>query len=189
MVASEHHQQSDRPSSVRPSLSAEELHLRIDEEIARAERYGTMLSCLLLVVDNLEELEHEHGGALREETLGYIAGAVPRELRRFDRLGRLSSRELLIVLPGADGPSGEMVARRVLDRLRTIKVEVGGERQTLRVSVGITVWRDESDVEILLQRARATTSRAITEEQGSVAGHPPGVTQRQGPPGRPAGGP
>src|SRR6202007_2016655 len=107
-------------------LAPRELQGRLDEELARAERYATPLSCLLLVVDNLEELEQEHGGGLREQTLSYIAGALPRELRRCDRVGKLSDGELLVLLPGADGASGEMVARRVLERMRTIKVEVDG---------------------------------------------------------------
>ena len=96
---------------------------RLAEEIGRAERHGTPLSCLLVVIDNLDEMAREHGSELLEQTLAYIAGALHRELRRFDRVGMPSDRELLIVLPGADGPRGEMVARRVLERLRTIKVE------------------------------------------------------------------
>ncbi len=45
------------------------------------------------------------------------------------------------MLPGADGPRGEIVARRVLERLRAIKVEVDGERQPLRIAVGLAAWR------------------------------------------------
>ena len=96
---------------------------RLGEDIGRAERHGTHLSCLLIVVENLEELAGEHGGELREQTMAYMAGALRSDLRRFDRVGMPSDRELLIVLPGADGPRGEIVARRVLDRLRAIKVE------------------------------------------------------------------
>jgi diguanylate cyclase (GGDEF)-like protein len=152
---------------------AVELDGRLDEEIGRAERHGTPLSCLLVVVDNLEEMAGEHGGELREQTLAYIAGALRRELRRFDRVGMPSDRELLIVLPGADGPHGEMVARRVLDRLRAIKVEARGTRQALRISVGLSVWRSESTAATLLQRARAAAERAANGE--AVRSHGPGA--------------
>ncbi len=116
---------------------ASELNARLGEEIGRAERHGTNLSCLLVVVDNLDEMAGDHGSELREQTLAYIAATLRRELRRFDRVGMPSERELLIVLPGADGPRGEMVARRVLDRLRAIKVEAKGQRRGLRISVGL----------------------------------------------------
>ncbi|HXD53418.1 MAG TPA: diguanylate cyclase [Solirubrobacteraceae bacterium] len=139
---------------------AVELDERLSEEIGRAERHGTQLSCLLVVVDNLEEMAGEHGGELREQTMAYIAGALRRELRRFDRVGMPSDRELLIVLPGADGPRGEMVARRVLDRLRSIKVEARGRREALRISVGLSAWRPEATPRTLIGRARAAAERS-----------------------------
>ena len=46
------------------------------------------------------------------------------------------------LLPGADGPRGEIVARRALERLRTIKVEVGGQRLPLQISMGLAAWRE-----------------------------------------------
>ena len=94
-------------------------------------------------------------------------------LRRFDRIGRPSDRELLILLPGADGPRGEMVARRVLDRLRTIKVEAGGARRPLRVSVGLAAWREGSSGDELLARTRAAAQVSGGEEAHAGSGSPP----------------
>jgi diguanylate cyclase (GGDEF)-like protein len=155
-------------------LGAAALDERLDEEIARAERHGTQLSCLLVVIENLDELAGEHGEELREQTLGYVAKALGGELRRFDRIGRPSGQELLIVLPGADGPRGEMVARRVLDRLRAIKVEAHGARRPLRVSVGLSAWQDGGAADELLLRARAASQVANGEDVSTAgAGAPP----------------
>jgi two-component system, cell cycle response regulator len=160
MAASDHNLRFDPPSADgSASLSPAGLDARLDEEIGRAERHGTQLSCLLVVIDNLGEFSYEHGSELPEQTLAYVAGALGRELRRFDRIGRASESELLIVLPGADGPRGEMVARRVLDRVSTIKVEVDGERRPLRVSVGLAAWRSDDSADELLARARAATRK------------------------------
>ena len=41
-----------------------------------------------MVIEDLDELAREHGSDLREQTLEYVAGALRRELRRFDRVGR-----------------------------------------------------------------------------------------------------
>lgn len=144
---------------------ATELDERLREEIGRAERHGTALSCLLVVVENLEQMIGEHGEELREQTLAYIAGALRRELRRFDRVGMPTDREVLIVLPGTDGPRGEIVARRVLDRLRAIKVEARGERRALRISVGLAAWRSDTTPAGLLRRARAAAARSAGAEQ------------------------
>ena len=155
---------------------AAELDERLLEEIGRAERHGTQLSCLLVVVDNLDEMAGEGSrsegavGELREQTMAYIAGALRREVRRFDRVGLPSDRELLIVLPGADGPRGEMVARRVLDRLRAIKVEARGRRRPLRISVGLAAWRADTTPATMLARARAAAERSANGENGAAGG-------------------
>jgi diguanylate cyclase len=160
MAASDPHPRSPPSHSGRVAcLSAPELAERLEEEINRAERHGTALSCLLVAIDNLEELSREHGSELPEQTLAYVGPALQRELRRFDRIGRPSEGELLLVLPGADGPRGEIVARRVLERLRAIKVEADGQRRPLRVSVGLAAWRKDSSGEDLVARTRAAAQR------------------------------
>ena len=64
-----------------------------------------------------------------------------------------------MLLPGADGPRGEIVARRALERLRAIKVEAGGQRRPLRVSVGIAAWQGDVGGEELLAQTRAAARR------------------------------
>jgi len=174
-------------------LSAVALDERVDEEINRAERQGTHLSCLLVVVENLEEMIREHGRGLSEETLTYVAGALRGELRRFDRIGRPGEGELLIVLPGADGPVGEIVARRVLERVRTIKVESHGTRRPLQISVGLAAWRSDMSGPELLARSRTAAKRRNGEDQaaaqqtgGEVAtGTPPVAGEQRWPPAGP----
>src|SRR2546429_7275298 len=113
---------SDRDPSTAPApagwtacLSAEALVRRLDEEINRAGRHGTPLACLLVTIGNLEELSREHGSELAERTLAYVVGALRAQLRSFDRIGRPSGPELPVLLPGADGPRGQGLARRPPD--------------------------------------------------------------------------
>lgn len=163
-------------------LSAQALEDRLVEEINRAGRHNTPLSCLLVTVGNLEELSRRHGSELTEQTLSYIARTLQTQLRRFDRIGRPSDGELLVVLPGADGPRGEIVARRVLERLRTIKVESDGTRQPLRISVGLAAWQADLSGDDLLEQARAAARRGNGADVSSgmpgssppVLGRPPG---------------
>jgi diguanylate cyclase (GGDEF)-like protein len=140
-------------------LSAESLEQRLEEEINRAGRHGTPLSCLLVVIEDLPALASAHGSELSEQTLVYVGEALRRELRRFDRVGRPSEGELAVLLPGADGPRGEIVARRALERLRAIKVEAGGTRRPLRVSVGLAAWREDLDCAGLIAQTRAAAHR------------------------------
>jgi len=183
MAASDHNPSSERPTAdAVPCLSAPELEERLHEEVNRAGRHGTSLSCLLVTIGNLDELAREHGSDLSEQTLAYVASALGSQVRGFDRIGRPSKSELLLVLPGADGPRGEIVARRVLERLRTIKVESDGARQPLRISVGLASWQQEQSGEELLELARTAARRGYGADSASglasssppVLGRPPG---------------
>jgi diguanylate cyclase (GGDEF)-like protein len=157
MAANDPHQRSDRPApGAAECLDAAALDERLEEEIGRAERHDTPLSCLLVMVENIDELARDHGVELREQTLEYVASALQGELRRFDRVGRSSPRDLLLVLPGANGPRAEIVARRALERLGTIKVEAGGTRRPLEISLGLATWRKDVGAKALLEQARAT---------------------------------
>jgi diguanylate cyclase (GGDEF)-like protein len=127
---------------------------RLAEEIDRAGRDGTALSCLVLEIEDLEELRSRYGSPLADQALDYVEATLRRELRGSDQIGRLSHCELLAVLPGADGPQGEIVARRLLERLRTVKVEADGRRRPLRISVALAAWRAGLSCEDLLAETR-----------------------------------
>lgn len=141
-------------------LSPPALKARIDEEVGRAARHGTALSCLLVDIEDLDEIALAHGVELSERTLDYAGKALRSDLRRFDRVGRTGDGALFVVLPGADERRGEIVARRALARLRAIKIEVEGARRGLRVSVGVAAWRDGQTAEQLLAQTRAAATAA-----------------------------
>jgi diguanylate cyclase (GGDEF)-like protein len=168
---------SPAPAGRTACLAADALARRLEEEINRAGRQGTALSCLLVTIGNLEELSREHGAELAERTLEYVEGVLRRQLRAFDRIGRPSDSELLVVLPGADGPRGETVARRSLERLRTIKIEADGKRRPLRVSVGLAAWRQEQSAEDLLAqtRAAARAQAGVEPTAGGITTSPPAL--------------
>jgi diguanylate cyclase (GGDEF)-like protein len=136
------------------SLDAQQLAERIDEEIGRAIRHRTPLCCLLVRLDELDQIAEAYGAELSERALSHVSEALLAELRRFDRVGRPQEDELAVLLPGAASAQGEAVARRALQRIRAIKIEAAGARRTLSVSVGIAAWRQPATAEDLLRQAR-----------------------------------
>jgi diguanylate cyclase (GGDEF)-like protein len=157
----------DKPLVRRSDISgAAELLARLGEEISRAERQRTALSCLLVGLDR-ERLSDEHGEQAPEQALSYMAAVLTRQLRRFDRVGRFSERELLVLLPGADGPRAEIVARRALARLRAVKVELDGSRHSIAVAIGLGTWRAGLSATRLLEQTRLVSG-------GERAQHTPG---------------
>jgi diguanylate cyclase (GGDEF)-like protein len=173
MAASDPNTSSDRSiSGAVLCLPAAALEERLHEEINRAARHGTPLSCLMVTIGNIDELAREHGEELAEQTLQYVARALGGQVRDFDRIGRPSEVELFVVLPGADGPRGEIVARRALRRLRMVKVESAGERRPLRISVGLVAWQQDTSAGDLLEQARAAARSGYNGESTVAAPSP-----------------
>jgi diguanylate cyclase (GGDEF)-like protein len=153
---------TEHPPSREPRrcLPAGQLVARLEEEINRALRHRTSLSCLLVSLDDVERLAHAHGEELPGQALAYLGRALTPELRSFDRIGYAADGELIVVLPGADEQRGEIVARRALGRLHAVKVELDGRREPLRISVGIAAWREGLTGEQLLSQTRLAAQRS-----------------------------
>lgn len=153
-------------SGRRRCLSAEELHERLEEEVGRAIRHGTALSCLLVRLDDFDAIAAAHGETLAEQALLRCAQAMRAELRAFDRVGKPRSGALLVVLPGADATAGGTVARRSLKRLRAIKLESGQSRTGLSISIGIAAWEDGWGAERLIEESEAAAAIARRPTEG-----------------------
>lgn len=164
MAASDIQNITRGPQGPRDCLSTAELALRLEEEVNRAGRHRTPLSCLLVSLEDVQALAHVHGEEMPAQTLAYLGAALGRELRRFDRVGHAAEGELLVVLPGADERRGEIVARRALGRLHAVKIEVEGQRRPLRISVGIAAWRDGLTGEQLLGETRTAAQRRASHD-------------------------
>jgi GGDEF domain-containing protein len=142
-----------------PDLASSPLRGRLEEEVNRAGRSGGALACLLFSIEDLLELRRAHGGLLAERAAAYVELTLRGELRNFDRVSRASPGALLVVLPGADGPRGEIVARRLLSRLRAVKVDASGTRRPLRYAVSLVPWRDGTSALALLADLADLSSR------------------------------
>jgi GGDEF domain-containing protein len=175
MAANDSNNSTPPQRSARDCLSPAELAVRLDEEVSRAGRHRTALSCLLVSLLDVERLASTHGEELPAQALEYISAALGRQLRRFDRVGYLEDGELLVVLPGADERRGEIVARRALGRLHAVKIEVKGQRQPLRISVGVAAWREGLSADQLLLQTRLAAQRRDRSDLQSTQQSGPGA--------------
>jgi diguanylate cyclase (GGDEF)-like protein len=176
MAANDSQNSTRTPRAARDPLTPAAISERLEEEVSRASRHRTPLSCLLLKLDEIDQLASAHGASMPVEALAYLAEALGRQLRCFDRVGHAAEGELLVLLPGADEQRGEIVARRTLSRLHSIKIETGGQRRPLRVSMGIAAWREGLSGEQLLSHTRlAAQHQGQSERRGNAFGAGPGT--------------
>jgi len=136
-------------------LDPEGLWAALDEEIARNERQGASLTCLVVALDDLALISERYGASLHAQTLRHVGDTLRAELRRLDRVGSLDEGEFVILLSGTGASGAEVTARRLLGRLNAVKLESEGARRPMHVAIGLAERRSQTDGVQLIRAARS----------------------------------
>jgi diguanylate cyclase (GGDEF)-like protein len=99
---------------------------RLALEFARADRYHTPLSCLMLDIDHFKDINDSYGHAFGDRVLREIAKRANQMLRDVDLLARYGGEELVALLP----ETGPRQAFRVGERIRQFISEVRFEHRS-----------------------------------------------------------
>ena len=90
------------------------LETRIEQEIARSDRYGEPLSLILCDLDHFKSINDRFGHQCGDQVLIEFCRRVQQQLRSSDGFGRWGGEEFLILLPCSDADA----ARALADKLR-----------------------------------------------------------------------
>nr|WP_239482060.1 GGDEF domain-containing protein [Pseudomonas insulae] len=134
---------------------------RIDQffsdEIARAERYGTPFSVILLDIDHFKSVNDTHGHTVGDSVLQQFAALLRDNVRSVDKVGRLGGEEFLIVLPEIDERQAQAAARTLQQRINAFAFDTV---QCKTASFGVTQYRDEESRHSMLHRVDRALYRA-----------------------------
>jgi diguanylate cyclase (GGDEF)-like protein len=117
---------------------------RIDEEVKRARRYHTPLTCVMADMDNLKPVNDELGHAAGDRAIAAVAAVIREELRETDFGARYGGDEFVILLPHTGADEGRVFAERACARLRDTVLEVSGRRIHVGASFGVACLSDET---------------------------------------------
>ncbi|MCR6494923.1 diguanylate cyclase [Thermomonas sp. S9] len=135
-----------------------------DTALAAAQRQGQPLSLLLLDLDYFKAVNDRHGHAAGDAALRDIVQAWQAQLRDRDTLGRIGGEEFAVVCAGADLAQARMIAQRLLDATRAIRLPDIDPALRMATSIGIAEARADDTRESLFARADAALYRA--KQQG-----------------------
>jgi diguanylate cyclase (GGDEF)-like protein len=110
---------------------------RLDEEVKRAQRYETPLTCVMADMDHLKPVNDELGHAAGDRAIAAVADVVRTELRETDFAARYGGDEFVVLLPHTTIEEGRVFAERVCARLREVALESAGRRIALAASFGV----------------------------------------------------
>lgn len=89
---------------------------RLDQEIARAQRYGSPLSVILVDIDHFKRINDCHGHLVGDRVLAEVARTIGGGLRRPDAICRYGGEEFCILATDTDAHG----ARELAERLRLL---------------------------------------------------------------------
>jgi diguanylate cyclase (GGDEF)-like protein len=105
---------------------------RVNDELARASRYGGDLSLLVIDVDHLKEINDRRGHGAGDGAIVAVATAIRDSLRATDVAARHGGDELAVLCPCTRAVEAAALAERIRARLRTVAAAT-----PVTVSIGI----------------------------------------------------
>ncbi len=150
---------------------------RLDDEVKRARRYRTPLTCVMADMDQLKPVNDQLGHAVGDRAIAAVAAVIRAELRETDFGARYGGDEFVLLLPHTAADEGRVLAERICARLRDTVLEASGRRVPIGASFGVACLPDDSgDVaaEALVRAADAALYRAKRAGRGRVAVAAPG---------------
>ncbi len=150
---------------------------RLDDEVKRARRYRTPLTCVMADMDQLKPVNDQLGHTVGDRAIAAVAAVIRAELRETDFGARYGGDEFVILLPHTGAEEGRVLAERVCARLRETVLEVAGRRVPIGASFGVACLPDDAGdgaAEALVRAADAALYRAKRSGRGRVAAAVPG---------------
>jgi len=139
---------------------------RLDEEIGRATRTGSPLSCLLVDLDDFKLVNDRHGHQAGDAMLRGVVRALVGEFRAFDRVARYGGDEFVVILPNADLRSAAAAATRALERLQA--VPSFDPEPGVSASIGVAQWQAPMTTDGLIEACDAALLRSKRQGKGRV---------------------
>ncbi len=113
----------------------------LEEEFMRARRYGSNLSLIFFDVDNLKEVNMQHGHLSGSKTLQEVARRMILTVRGIDKVVRYGGDEFCVVLPETDSQGAFQVAERIRNVIASKQIVINENIQvSITGSIGIASY-------------------------------------------------
>lgn len=143
------------------------MKVKLEEEMARAKRYGKPLTLIIADVDYFKKFNDTHGHLLGDKVLKEIAGILQDSVRETDIVARYGGEELAILLPETPLDAACDVAERIRRNVAG-HAFTGKEQQavSMSLSIGVSCLLNEPELEPSELIIRTDTALYRAKHQG-----------------------
>jgi diguanylate cyclase (GGDEF)-like protein len=144
------------------------LEARLHEELRRARRYGTPLSCIMADLDHLKTINDTLGHACGDQALQGMAAVLHRELRATDFAARAGGDEFLVLMPHTRAAAAVQLGERIRRRLATLRLGQGPGARAVGASFGVARLGPDGDGQAMVDAADRALYQAKRAGRGLV---------------------
>jgi diguanylate cyclase (GGDEF)-like protein len=151
------------------------LDRRLEEEFARARRYGLPLSLVMVDIDHFKRVNDLYGHQVGDLVLKYLGELVLHAVRETDIIARYGGEELVIIAPNTLSGPAALLADRLRQHIEAHDLVVSSQtnqRLNIRITVSAGVGslhEGDSDCLCLIHRADDALYQAKQEGRNRVS--------------------
>ncbi|MGG6311351.1 diguanylate cyclase domain-containing protein [Paenibacillus macerans] len=133
---------------------------RLDEEIARSNRYGHPLSLMLIDLDHFKQINDTYGHPFGDLVLTTVANQLKQHVRDTDLVARWGGEEFAILMAETDSWEAKNIGERLLETIEATSIpvmegDVDSEFVHVTFSAGITTRTSDMIKEQIIESVDA----------------------------------
>jgi diguanylate cyclase (GGDEF)-like protein len=125
----------------------------LDKEVHRTRRYGNNLSLLMMDMDNLKQINDQHGHLAGDAVLMHVTKKIIECIRDTDVAARYGGDEFAIILPNTSLSDAMHVAERMVSVISSNPVRFENQQLNVSVSIGLGQYHGNISVEKFMQES------------------------------------
>lgn len=134
---------------------------RLEDEVARVQRYGFPLSFVLIDLDHFKSINDQYGHAAGDEVLRVYSKNILSIFRHHDMVARYGGEEFAVLLPNTDSDGAVRALNKVRRRANETRWQTNGTMSNVPTfSAGVSLYKPGESASAFIERADKALYRA-----------------------------
>jgi diguanylate cyclase (GGDEF)-like protein len=132
----------------------------LHRELYRSRRQSSALAVLMVDIDHLKQINHQHGHLAGDAIMREAARRITSAIRRYDAAGRYDGGQFVIVSPTCDRSGAMSQAQRIRSKICEKPFKIFKGDFPITISLGISVNCNNQEAHELISAADAALAEA-----------------------------